>query len=251
MVIAAELRLDKAVAYLRSNGAKIAVEALANFVGPFVIFTVARPALGDAFALIASSALPIAWSVIEFIRRRRVDALSLIVLFGIALSLLAFMGGGGVRFLQLRERLVTGLIGMIFLGSAATGWPLMYQLARAATMRRSASEAQALGAMRDNPHFRRTMLVMTLVWGFGLVADAAVTSVLVFALSIRQYMLVNGVLGYAAMAALGLWTAWYGRRRRRDGEARIAAARAAGRLKSHPGEDDRAEVSPAAPGARL
>jgi hypothetical protein len=244
MVIAADSRLSKAVFYVRSNGVRIGVEALINFVAPFVIFTLAKPALGDASALIASSAPPIAWSIIEFIRRRRVDALSLIVLTGIALSLLAFMGGGGVRFLQLRERLVTGLIGMVFLGSAATGWPLMYHLARAKYMRRSASEAQGLETLRDNAHFRRTMLVMTLVWGFGLVADAAVTSVLVFALSIRQFMLVNGVLGYAALAALGLWTAWYGRRRKRDGEARIAAARAAGRLVSRPQENNFAEVRP-------
>jgi hypothetical protein len=232
MVIAADLWLDKALAYLRSHGARIGVEALVNFIGPFVIYTLAQPALGDVLALIASSAPPIAWSLIGFIRVGRVDALSLIVLTGIALSLLAFVGGGGVRFLQLRERLVTGLIGMIFLGSAATGWPLMYYLARAATMRRSASEAQTLEALRDDIHFRRTMLVMTLVWGFGLVADAAVTSVRVFALSIRQFMVVNGVVGYAALAALGLWTAWYGRRRKRDGEARIAAARAAGKLES-------------------
>ena len=250
MVTTADLRLAKAVAYVRSNGAKIGVEALVNFVGPFVIYSLAKPALGDAPALIASSAPPIAWSLITFIRVGRVDALSLIVLTGIALSLLAFVGGG-VRFLQVRERLVTGLIGMIFLGSAATGWPLMYHLARAATLRRSASEAKALEALRDNVHFRRTMLVMTLVWGFGLVAEAAVTSVLVFALSIRQFMLINGILGYGALAALSLWTAWYGRRRKRDGEARIAAAQAAGTRDSRPPENDRAGVGPSAPGGRL
>ena len=249
MVIAAS-RLNETVAYVRSNGAKIAVEALVNFVGPFVIYNLAKPELGDAYALIASSALPIAWSIVEFISVRRVDALSLIVLTGIALSLLAFMGGGGVRFLQLREKLVTGLIGMIFLGSAATGWPLMYHLARASFLRRrSTAEAEGLAALRDNARFRHVMLVMTLVWGFGLVAEAAVASVLVFALPIRQFMLVNGVLGYGALAALGLWTAWYGRRRKRLGEARIAAAQAAGKVESRPAENDFAAVSPPAPGA--
>ena len=131
MVITADSQLGKTFAYVRANGVNIGVEALVNFVGPFVIYTLAQPELGDARALIASSVLPIAWSIAEFIRRRRVDAISLIVLTGIALSLLAFLGGGGVRFLQLRERLVTGLIGLIFLGSAATGWPLMYHLAQA------------------------------------------------------------------------------------------------------------------------
>jgi hypothetical protein len=227
MVIAAESGLNKTVTYVRSNGVRIGTEALVNFVGPFAIYTLAKPDLGDAHALMASSVPPITWSIVEFIRQRRVDALSLIVLTGIALSLLAFIGGGGVRFLQLRERLVTALIGMIFLGSAAMGWPLMYHLARATYMRRSASEARTIEALRDNVHFRHTMQVMTLVWGFGLVGEAAVASVLLFALSIRQFMLVSGVMGYLALAALGLWTAWYGRRRKRLGEARIAAMQAA------------------------
>jgi hypothetical protein len=230
MVIADDSILNDTIAYIRSNGVKFGIEALVNFAGPFVIYSLVKPTWGDAYALIASSALPIAWSLVEFIRARRVDALSLIVLTGIALSLLAFMGGGDVRFLQLRERLVTALIGMIFLGSAATGWPLMYYLARAKYMRRSASEAQALEALRDNVHVRHTLHVMTLVWGFGLVGEAALCAVLVFELPIRQYMVVSGIIGYGALAALGLWTAWYGRRRKRQGEARLAAAERAGRM---------------------
>jgi uncharacterized membrane protein len=45
-------------------------------------------------------------------------------------------------------------------------------------------------------------------------------------------MLITGVLGYIALAALSLWTAWYGRRRKRLGEARIAATEAAGKAES-------------------
>jgi hypothetical protein len=223
-----ESRLDRIVAYARANGVRIGTEALVNFIGPFVIYNLAKPALGDVYALMASSAPPILWSIVEFIRARRVDALSLIVLTGIGLSLLAFLGGGGVRFLQLREKLVTALIGLIFLGSAATGWPLMYHLARATRMRQSAAEAQVIEALREDVHFRHTMLVLTLVWGFGLVAEAAVASVLVFVLSIRKFMVASGVLGYGTLGALSLWTAWYGRHRKRLGEARIAAAEAAG-----------------------
>ena len=222
MVTIAQSRLDKALAYARANAVATSVEVVVNFALPFAIYSVAKPSLGDVHALIASSAPPIAWSIIEFVRKRRVDAVSLLVLAGIALSLLAFLGGGGVRFLQLREKLVTGLVGLIFLGSAATGFPLMYHLARASRMRRSASEAGEIEALRDNAHFRRILLVMTLVWGSGLVAEAAVGGVLVFVLSIRQFMVVSGVLGYGTLGGLGLWTAWYGRRQKRLGEARRA-----------------------------
>ena len=118
-------RISGGLAYGRANGARLGLELLMNFVGPFVIYSVLDPKIGDVDALLASSAPPIAWSLVEFVRRRRVDALSMLVLAGIALSLLAFLGGGGVKFLQLREKLVTALIGLAFLGSAAIGRPLI------------------------------------------------------------------------------------------------------------------------------
>ncbi len=212
-----------ATAYLRKNGASIAVEALVNFVGPFVIYQLTKTQLGDVRALMASSAPPILWSLIGFARHRRVDAVSMLVLGGIALSLLAYLGGGGVKFLQLREKLVNALIGTIFLGSAAIGRPLIYQLARATIRRRSAEEAASFEAMRENAGFRRTMMIMTVVWGAGLLLESALGVVLVFTLSIRDYLLASPVVGYSTIGALTVWTFWYMRRRRAAGAATMAA----------------------------
>jgi hypothetical protein len=189
-----------------------------------VIYNYAEAPLGEVRALLASSAPPILWSLIEFARHRRLDALSVLVVSGIALSLLAMLGGGGARFLQLREKLVTGAIGMVFLGSALLGKPLIYELARASMRRKSEEEAQQFEALQVHAGFRRTMTVMTLVWGLGLLADVAVSVVLVFVLSIRQYLLVNPILGYGIIGALSLWSFLYGQRAKRRGEARRAAA---------------------------
>src|SRR4051794_29697578 len=115
----------------RKTLGSIAIELLVNFLLPYVVYVKAEAGIGQVHALLAASLPPIVWSVIEFARKRRVDAVSILVLAGIVLSLLAFLGGGSVRFLQLRENLVTGLIGLAFLGSAAIGRPLIYQLARA------------------------------------------------------------------------------------------------------------------------
>ena len=217
---------SKAAAYVRAHGARIGLEALANFIGPFLIYQLEHERLGDVRALLAASIPPIAWSVIEFARRRRLDAASILVLAGIALSLLAYLGGGSVRFLQLREKLVTALIGLAFLGSAAIGKPLIYELARATARRRSAAEAQSLEAMRDNADFRRAMNLMTLVWGVGLIAEATLAAVLVFVLPISAFLLVSPLIGYGAMGALALWTFLYVRHRRRVAAEREAAAAA-------------------------
>jgi hypothetical protein len=208
--------------YLRTNGAHLLGEALINFILPYLIYSYAEAPLGEVRALLASSAPPIAWSLVEFARNRRVDALSVLVLAGIALSLLAMLGGGGAKFLQLREKLVTGAIGLAFLVSALIGKPLVYELARANMRRKSAGEAELFEALRVHAGFRRTMTVMTIVWGLGLVADVAVGVVLVLTLSIRTYLIVNPILSYGTMGALTLWTFLYGQRARRRGEARRA-----------------------------
>ena len=216
-------RTTAAAAYLRKNGANIGIEALVNFVGPFVIYQLTKAQLGDVRALMASSAPPILWSLIGFARHRRVDAVSMLVLGGIALSLLAYLGGGGVKLLQLREKLVNALIGTIFLGSAAIGRPLIYQLARATIRRRSADEAASFEAMQANAGFRRSMMVMTVVWGAGLLLESAVGVVLVYTLSIRDYLLASPVVGYSTVGALTAWTFWYMRRRRAAGASALAA----------------------------
>ena len=63
------------------------------------------------------------------------------------------LGGGSVRFLQLREKLVTVVIGLIFLGSVILGRPLIYELARANMLRKSKAEAARFEALRVHADF--------------------------------------------------------------------------------------------------
>lgn len=219
MVSATGSQLTKIVAYARAHGARASREVAVNFVLPFLIFNSISPSLGAVLALMIASTPPILWSIAAFIRERKVDAISVLVLSGIALSILAFAGGGGVKFLQLRENLVTGLVGLIFLGSAAIGRPLIYQLSRSGVRRRAAYKVQAFEALRDDTQFRRSMTVATLVWGFGLMAACALNCALVFMLTIKHYLLVGGPIAYAMIALLTAWTFWYVPR-----SARLAAA---------------------------
>ena len=196
------------------------LEMVANIGLPFVVYSYAEASLGPVHALMASSAPPVLWALVEFARRRRIDALSLLVLTGIGLSLLVVAAGGSIRFLQLREKLVTALFGLAFLGSAAIGHPLIYQLGRAFVGRRNPSELGQFEALKHNAGFKRAMTVMTVVWGTALVAEAALAAALVFVLSVGQYLLVGPLLGYAVFGCVGLWSFFYVRSYRR---ARLAA----------------------------
>ena len=195
------------------NAAKTGLELAVNVVLPVLVFNLARASLGDAHALMASSAPPIAWSVVEFVRRRRLDALSLIVLTGIALSLVAFFGGGGMRFLQLRETLVASLVGLVFLTSAMIGRPLIAYLAHATMARTSPHKAALFAGLRETPRFRRALMIMTLAWGVGLIAECALAVSLTFVLSVQQFLIAGPLVSYGFMGALTVWTIWFARRR--------------------------------------
>jgi len=222
-------RLAQALGYIRAHGGPFALQVLVNAVLPLIIFDLGQKRLGDVRALLASSIPPILWSLVEFARRRKVDAISILALAGIALSMLAFIGTGGAKFLQLRETLVGGLIGLIFVGSALIRRPIIYYLARATMLRSNPTEAENLQNLRGNLHFERVMMVMTLVWGFGLLAHTSLNVALVFAVSIPTYLAIAPFTGYGTMGVLALFTFWYARRARRRGAERMAAAEAAAR----------------------
>ncbi|HEY1561917.1 MAG TPA: VC0807 family protein [Caulobacteraceae bacterium] len=212
-------------AFLTDRGPMFALEIGVNLVLPLMIYDALRVRLGDVHALMASSAPPIGWSIFEFIRARRVDAVSIIVLIGIALSLLAYIGGGGIKFLQLREKLTTALVGAGFIVSVIVRRPLIYVFFRA-TMRRhnQTEDLVEFEGLRDTPAFRRILNNMTLAWGAALLADAALGVVFVMTLSVHDYLIAGPLLGYATMGVLTGWTFWYlGRARERGRCARREA----------------------------
>jgi hypothetical protein len=209
MVSAVQSQLTKAVGYARALAVKAGRELIVNFGLPFLIYSYGSATLGAVGALIAASIPPTLSSIVALIRERKVDAISILALSGIALFLVAFSGGGGVKFLQLRENLVTGLVGLIFLGSAAIGRPLIYQLSRAGVRRRAADKVQAFEGLRDDVRFHRSMTVATLAWGFGLLAACALNCALVFMVSIKHFLLIHGPINYAMIGMLTAWTFWY------------------------------------------
>jgi len=75
----------------------LVIELLVNFLLPWLIYRYTQAQYGETHALILSAAPPLLWSGVELARFRRVDALSLMVLIGIVLSLGAMALGGDAR----------------------------------------------------------------------------------------------------------------------------------------------------------
>jgi hypothetical protein len=219
--------LARGVALIRGNIGGIFVEAIINFALPYLIYGYFEHRQGEVLALIYSSGPPIAWTLIVLAWKREVDFISAFVVAGIVLSLLALLGGGSVKFIQLREKLVTVIIGLAFVVSALIKRPLIYEFARAGMKRNKSAELERFETLKDDPTMRHSMTVMTLVWGIGLLADAAISAGLVMVLTVKQYLIVGPIFGYAVMGSLTLWMFLYIRYRRKLGDARRAREAAA------------------------
>ena len=107
--------------WLRTHGPTVAVEVVVNLLGPALIFDLVHGRYGDVAGLLASSVPPLVWSIGGLVRRRQLDALSILVLAGIALSVVL------IETLSVAEYLLVGpIIGYVTIGGL-TLWTVFYR----------------------------------------------------------------------------------------------------------------------------
>lgn len=192
-------------------------ELAVNLLLPWVAYRLAQPHWGEIGGLIASAIPPLAWSIVELVRFRRIDALSAVILLGIVLSLLAMAFGGGTRALLMRESLASGMIGVVFLGSLLAKRPIVFYLTRATVARETREGVARLELLwSENRGFVTAMRLLTLVWGTGLAADAVLRTYLAATWPIERFLVVSPMLGYGVFGVLMAWTFWYRTRMRRS-----------------------------------
>jgi len=136
-----------------------------------VVYRLVEGSTSIVTALLLSSLPPIIWSLLQLLWTRKLDVISLLVIAGIAASLVATLLGGNPRLLLVRESFVTGIFGLVFLGSLWLPRPLLFYLAKAAVAKEGIAEAQFAGRW-SVPGFRYTFYLMTIVWGVGLIVQA-------------------------------------------------------------------------------
>jgi hypothetical protein len=198
--------------------AHLPIELGVNIVLPWLVYTLLSPGDGDFVGLVASAAPPTLWSLYELLLFRVLDALSILVLAGIALSLLAVGLGGSPRMLMVRDNLFSVPIGLVFLISAATRRPLIYYLAGAVFARNSPERRAAFEADWHRPAVLHTLRIMSCIWGLGLIAQGALLAWMALTWPIGRFLIHSPIIGYGTIAALGLWTYLYQQSVRRRSE---------------------------------
>lgn len=201
--------------------------AVFDIAGPLVAYNVLRSAgFSSVTALILSGVFPAAGVTIGIIQHRRVDALGVLVLAGIAVGAVLGLVSHNARLVLDEGSVVTAVFGLICLGSLATPKPLMYRLA-VEFMGPDTPKGQEFTGLWQYAGFRHAFRVVTAVWGIGYLAEAVARVVIVQNTSTGTALAISKVLPFAVAGVLSAWTVGYGRYQKRKGEQLAATAAAA------------------------
>lgn len=201
--------------------------AVFDVAGPLVAYNVLRSAgFSSVSALVLSGVFPAVGVTIGIIQHRRVDALGVLVLAGIAAGAVIGLVSHNARLVLDEGSVPTAVFGLICLGSLGTPEPLMYRLA-VEFIGPDTPKGQEFTGLWQYAEFRRVFRVITAVWGIGFLAEAVARVVIVQNTSTGTALAISKVLPYAVAAVLMAWTFGYGQYQKRKGERMAAAAAAA------------------------
>jgi hypothetical protein len=210
----------------RNRFRAVAMIALFDIAGPLVAYSLLRSAGQSAVsALVLSGALPALGVAVGLVRRRRVDAIGVLVLAGIAVGTVLGLLSGDPRLLLVEGSVPTAVFGLLCLGSLRGRRPLIYRFA-VEFIGADTPKGREFESLWRYPGFRHVFRVFTVVWGVAYLAEAAARVIIVETTSTGTALTVSKVMPYVVGVALAAWMFAYGRRARREGE-RLAAAAAA------------------------
>jgi hypothetical protein len=186
---------------------------------PVLLYAILRKVVhSDAGALAIAGAIPAAWVIVGLIWRRQVEWIALIVVVGLLLAGgISLLSGGSSLPLKLRTAGFTSVLGLACVVSCAVGRPLPILILRLRS-RRDEQQARALVWVTSDPGRRRAVVVVTVLIGVALLANAAVETGLALSVSTTQFLIASrvsraSIYGAGVLAILG-----YLRRHRSRGD---------------------------------
>jgi hypothetical protein len=204
----------------------VAKIAIFDVAGPLVAYQILHSeGLSSVLALVLSGVLPGIAVVGGLIRHRRVDAVGLLVLAGIAVGTVLGLVSGNARLVLIEGSVPTAVFGLMCLGSLRSRRPLIFRFALE-FMGADTPRGREFDGLWQYPGFRHVFWLFTVVWGVAYLAEAAARVVIVETTSTGTALAVSKVMPYAVAGLLTGWMFLYGRRARRQGE-RLAAQAAA------------------------
>jgi hypothetical protein len=167
-----------------------------SIVGTLIVYSLLRPHFPSSSIMpfLAASLCPVLGNVLSLVRQRRLDLFGVMVLIGLAVSVVGVWLGGGQRVLLLRESFVTGAIGLAQLVSLLWPRPLGYYFARQLLTANDPAAAAWFGGLWLHAPFRRAMRGGTVFWGCLLLGEFALRVAMVLMLPVVVVLAVSPLL---------------------------------------------------------
>jgi intracellular septation protein A len=136
-------------------------------------------------ALSISAVLPAVAAIYKLAVKRRVDAVALVVVAAIAVSIALSLVAHDVRFLLARDGYITALWGLWFLATLRARRPAALVFARPLMEGRKVFGTRSWESLWEtDATFRRIWRISTVMWASALLADAAARVVMAYSLPV-------------------------------------------------------------------
>ncbi len=200
---------------------------------PYLAFLAAqRLGFTDVHALAIGSVFPLGMILFSFLHSRRIAAISIVTLTATLASLIASLWFNSTYLALLKNSLITGCIGLVFLGSLAAPRPLVFFLASEGDDQKR-TEAETY--WQNSQGYRLVMREMTLAWACALLMEAGLRAVIIPLLPIDIFLPISEAMWIVVFAGMMAWSMRFGSRRMKSIKAEAGAPdQDAGHAAAHP-----------------
>jgi hypothetical protein len=192
---------------------------------PLGVYYLVRHHVGSDAAALALAGVPAAaWVAVEWVRRRTVDPIGAIMLFGFVAGLIAsYALGGNAIVLKVRDSVFTGFLGLACLVSLRLGRrPAMFFVGRALSAGDDPIRQNIYNDLWALPPARAVFQTITILWGAVLLCESGLRVLLAVLLPTGPFLAASPALAGVLLGGTGAFTMWFSRWARTRSEALIA-----------------------------
>jgi hypothetical protein len=202
---------DKPSASYRPLIISLARDIVLNATVPVVCYYLSKAYISQSelTALVIATVFPILRSIFDLMRRGEVNPVSVLVMLGIATSVVALFITGDPRLLLIRESFFTGAFGLLCLFSLLLPRPMMFYFGRYFMTGGEPKKRKLFEDRWQNPIVRRGHRLITVVWGLVYLGEFILRVILVYTLAASIVLAVTPILLGLATIFTIIWTFRY------------------------------------------
>jgi hypothetical protein len=185
-------------------GARSFTPLILDLFAPLAVYVLlSRLGASDFVSLGMAAALPAIYVVIALLRGRRIDRIAVLVLILLVVAIALSLATGDSRILLAKGVIVTGAAGIYMLVTLFAERSFIFHAAQRLYAGGDPTKEAAWEARWQSSHdFRRAIRRLTLIWGLGLIGEAAVRAAIIYSLPVAQAVVWGQLWAIAVIVAL-------------------------------------------------